>query len=173
MAQNIINSPWERTRGPWLCLMITLLLFTLLRLFSFVSTFLTSLIKITLLLKLSTGKRKAEDMVRGQGPYGPALFQWGTHINYGILLHEDLSHFPHILTYWIICLGFPGGASGKEPACPCRRHKRCGFGSWVRKLPWERSWQLTLVFLPVESLGQRRPGGYSPLVAKSYSACTQ
>ena len=127
MAQNIINSPWERTRGPWLCLMITLLLFTPLRLFSFVSTFLTSLIKITLLLKLSTGKRKAEDMVRGQGPYGPALFQWGTHINYGILLHEDLSHFPHILTYWIICLGFPGGASGKEPACPCRRHKRSGI----------------------------------------------
>ena len=25
--------------------------------------------------------------------------------------------------YW----GFPGGASGKEPACQCRRHKRCRF----------------------------------------------
>ena len=23
--------------------------------------------------------------------------------------------------------GFSGGASGKEPACQCRRHKRCGF----------------------------------------------
>ena len=24
-------------------------------------------------------------------------------------------------------LGFPGGASGKEPACQCRRHKKCRF----------------------------------------------
>ena len=22
---------------------------------------------------------------------------------------------------------FPGGASGKEPVCQCRRHKKCGF----------------------------------------------
>ena len=22
---------------------------------------------------------------------------------------------------------FPGGATGKEPACQCRQHKRCGF----------------------------------------------
>ena len=25
--------------------------------------------------------------------------------------------------------GFPGGASGKEPDCQCRRRKRCGFNS--------------------------------------------
>ena len=25
----------------------------------------------------------------------------------------------------IVSLGFPGGASGKEPACQCRRRKRC------------------------------------------------
>ena len=30
--------------------------------------------------------------------------------------------------------GFPGGASGKEPACQCRRHKRHGFNPWVRKI---------------------------------------
>ena len=24
-------------------------------------------------------------------------------------------------------VGFPGGASGEEPACQCRRHKRCWF----------------------------------------------
>ena len=24
-------------------------------------------------------------------------------------------------------MGFPGGTSGKEPACQCRRHKRCGL----------------------------------------------
>ena len=37
--------------------------------------------------------------------------------------------------------GFPGGASGKEPACQCRRHKRCGFDPWVGKTPWRRAWQ--------------------------------
>ena len=31
--------------------------------------------------------------------------------------------------------GFPGGASGKEHACQCRRHKRHGFDPWVRKIP--------------------------------------
>ena len=30
-------------------------------------------------------------------------------------------------------MGFPG-ASGKEPACKCRRHKRCGFDPWVHPL---------------------------------------
>ena len=25
--------------------------------------------------------------------------------------------------------GFPGGTSGKEPTCQCRRHKRCGVGN--------------------------------------------
>ena len=32
---------------------------------------------------------------------------------------------------------FPGGASGKEPACQCRRHKRHGFDSFVGKIPLE------------------------------------
>ena len=31
-------------------------------------------------------------------------------------------------------MGFPGGTSGKEPACQCRRHKRCGIHSWVGKI---------------------------------------
>ena len=48
-----------------------------------------------------------------------------------------------------------GGASGKEPACQCRRRKRCEFDPWVRKIPWRRAWQLTPVFLPGESHGQR------------------
>ena len=36
-------------------------------------------------------------------------------------------------------MGFPGGASGKEPACQCRRCKRQGFEPWVRKIPLEES----------------------------------
>ena len=39
---------------------------------------------------------------------------------------------------------FPGGASGKEPTCQCRRQRRCGFYPWVRKIPWRKAWQHTL-----------------------------
>ena len=31
--------------------------------------------------------------------------------------------------------GFPGGASGKEPSCQCRRPKKYGFDPWVGKIP--------------------------------------
>ena len=59
-------------------------------------------------------------------------------------------------------LDFPGGASGKEHACQCRRHKRCGFDPWVRKMPWRRARQPTPVFLPGEPHGQGSLVGYSP-----------
>ena len=36
---------------------------------------------------------------------------------------------------------FPGGASDKEPACQCRRHKRHVFNPWVGKVLWRRAWQ--------------------------------
>ena len=58
--------------------------------------------------------------------------------------------------------GFPGGASGREPACQCRRHKRRRFNPWVSKIPWKRTWQPTPGFLPGESQGQRNLVGYSP-----------
>ena len=61
-----------------------------------------------------------------------------------------------------IVQGFPGGASGKEPTCHCRRHKRPGFYPWVRKIPWRRAWQSTPVFLPRESHGQKSLVDYSP-----------
>ena len=61
------------------------------------------------------------------------------------------------------CLGgFQGGASGKEPACQCKRLKRCGFDPWFRKIPWRWAWQPTIVFLPGESHGDRHLVGYSP-----------
>ena len=58
--------------------------------------------------------------------------------------------------------GFPGGASGKEPACQCRRHKRHGFGPQIGKIPWRRAWQPTPVLLPGESHGQGSLVSYSP-----------
>ena len=62
MAQNIIHSPWERIKGPWLWLMTSLVLFSLLWVSSFVSVFLTSLMKVAPWLKFSTGERQAEDV---------------------------------------------------------------------------------------------------------------
>ena len=61
-----------------------------------------------------------------------------------------------------IALSFPGGASGKEPVCQCRRFKRCGFDPGVWKIPWRRKWQPSPIFLPGESHGQRSLMSYSP-----------
>ena len=68
------------------------------------------------------------------------------------------------LNWWSLRMveGFPGCASGKEPACQCRRCKRLGFGAWVRMIPWRRAWQPAPVVLPGESHGQRSLAGYSP-----------
>ena len=48
-------------------------------------------------------------------------------------------------------MGFPGGASGKEPPCQCRR---CRFDPWVGQIPWRRKWQPNPVFLPGEFNGR-------------------
>ena len=59
--------------------------------------------------------------------------------------------------------GFLGRTHGEEPACQCRRYERCSsIDPWVRKIPWWRAWQVTLVFLPGESHGQRSLAGYCP-----------
>ena len=44
--------------------------------------------------------------------------------------------------------GFPGGTSGKEPACQRRTHKTGRFDTWIKKIPWRRAWQPTLIFMP-------------------------
>ena len=48
---------------------------------------------------------------------------------------------------------------GKEFACQCWR---LGVDPWDRKIPWRRKWQLTLVFLPGKSHGQRSWACHSP-----------
>ena len=72
------------------------------------------------------------------------------------------------MSFW----SFPGGASGKEPACRCRRHKRSGFDPWVGKIPWRKKWQSTLIFLPGTSHGQRSLVGCSPKGPKSQTEAT-
>ena len=50
----------------------------------------------------------------------------------------------------------------------------CVFGGSM-KIPWRRAWQLTPVFLPGESHGQRSLAGYSPRGCRRHwvTACTQ
>ena len=59
-------------------------------------------------------------------------------------------------------MGFPDGATVKEPTCQCRRPKKCGFNPWNLKIPWRRAQQPTPVFFSEEFHGQRRLVGYSP-----------
>ena len=67
-----------------------------------------------------------------------------------------------LTVYFCTSSGFPGGASGEEPARQCRRRKRRGFDPRVGKIHWRRAWQLTPVFLPEESHGQWDLMSYSP-----------
>ena len=66
-------------------------------------------------------------------------------------------------------MGFPGGASGKEPACQCRRHNRRGFDPGVGKIPWRRAWKPTPEFLPGESHRQRTRQATVHEVIKSWT----
>ena len=54
----------------------------------------------------------------------------------------------------------PRWFSGKELACPCRRH---GFNPWVGKISWRRAWQPFIVLLPGESPWTEEPGGLQPM----------
>ena len=69
--------------------------------------------------------------------------------------------FASKLVHTVNVIFFPDGASGKEPTCHFRRHKRYEFDPSVGKIPW-RTWQPTPVFLPGESCGQRSLAGYHP-----------
>ena len=50
--------------------------------------------------------------------------------------NPGIPHCRQILYQLSYC--FPGGASGKEPTCQCRRRKRYRFNPWVGKIPWRR-----------------------------------
>ena len=58
--------------------------------------------------------------------------------------------------------GIPRRCSGKESSCQCRRRKRHGFHPWVRTVPRSKKWQLTPIFLPGKSHGQRSLVSDSP-----------
>ena len=98
-----------------------------------------------------------------------SLWCWGDcNSDTGFIYFISLSFTLHLIIFCVgdgagmTCIGFLGGATGKEPICQCRRCKRLGFNHWVRKIPWWRTWQPTPVFLPGEFHRQRSLAGYSP-----------
>ena len=68
---------------------------------------------------------------------------------------KRLSSSSNVYISLLVLNGLPRWHSEKESAGQCRGHKRCGFYSWVCKIPWRRKWQATAVFLPGKSQGQR------------------
>ena len=73
---------------------------------------------------------------------------------------ERINQGLRINRYALLHRGLPGGASGKDSACQCRRCKRCRFNPWIRKTPCRREWLPTQIFLPGKSHGQRSLAGY-------------
>ena len=65
--------------------------------------------------------------------YWPQMGKW-------LLSTIKITKFKVIFA-WVYAyfLGFPGGASGKELTCQCRRHKRCRFDPQFGKIPWGRA----------------------------------
>ena len=82
--------------------------------------------------------------------------QW--HLCWGCICgrsRDSLSRREGVCSFKGPCQGqvFPGAASGKEPACQCRRCKRCGFNQWIWKI-WRRAWR------PLPVIGQKRLAGF-------------
>ena len=114
-----------------------------------------SLLCATLSLYVSTGKAMALTIWIFVGEVMSLFFN--------ILSRCIIAFLPRsksLLISWLQSLS--GGASGKDPACHCRRHKKPWFDPWVKMIPWRRKWQPSPVFLPGEFHAQRSLAGYSP-----------
>ena len=62
------------------------------------------------------------------------------------IVNQMCTHIYRLWTFstkiWILLacpsrVSFPGGASGKELICQCRRRRRHGFNPWIRRFPGE------------------------------------
>ena len=60
-----------------------------------------------------------------------------------------------------MCLGFPSASVVKNPSANAGDMGWEDLNPWVGKISWRRKWQLTPVFLPGKSHGQRDLAGYS------------
>ena len=66
--------------------------------------------------------------------------------------------------------GFPGGTSGKESACQCRRHERLGFDPWLGKIPLEEEMVTHSSVLAWRILWTEEPGGLQRMGSKKSRA---
>ena len=85
---------------------------------------------------------------------------------YQIVRHNLATKPPPPWMVWEL----PRWLCGKESACQCRRHKRCRFDPWVRKIPWVRkemtthssilAWEIPRIEEPggLQSMGLQRVG---------------
>ena len=96
---------------------------------------------------------------------------WVHHLSHswGYTLAPRLLSLIYSLFDEAVILGFPGGTGDKESACQCRRHKRCGFDPWARKIPWSRKTSHSSI-LPENPPGQKSLEGYSPWGCKQSDA---
>ena len=60
---------------------------------------------------------------------------------------------------WYIYMASLVAQSIKNSPAKCWR---CRYNTWIKKIPWRRAWQPTLVFLPGEYHGLKSLAGYSP-----------
>ena len=68
------------------------------------------------------------------------------YIKYHSITHTHTHTHTHTIFFFFF-QGFPGGTSGKEPACQCKRHKRWDIRDpWVGKIFWRRMWKPTLAW---------------------------
>ena len=101
------------------------------------------------MLNNAKGKWKWEQLKEGLGvmsfPFLIKLWSQERHYSLYPVIYGRLNIFTNIhmgmilvFVYRHVC--YSGGASGKQPACQCGRHERCGFHPRVRKNPWRRKW---------------------------------
>ena len=63
----------------------------------------------------------------------------------------------------------PGGASGKESTCQCRRHNKCKFDPWVRDDPLEEEMATHSSILAWETPWTGEPGRLQSIGSQSWT----
>ena len=77
---------------------------------------------------------------------------------------KSLAVLPHVspqTTHFLLIVKSPVSGPGRGPPS-CNKSACNAVHPSVGKISWRRKWQLTLVFLPGKSRGQRSMVGYSP-----------
>ena len=94
-------------------------------------------------------------------------------ISWGQVSFKALSNLWLLTALQHLFYGFPAGSVVENPPAMQGTFRRHRFDPWVGKIPWRRKWQLTPVFLPGESHGQRSLASYSPWSQKELDITEQ